>query len=397
ALSLPLKRRALLSLLLERSTEQLPRFELADGLLGCRILVAEDFAPNQKVLLALLERLGIHADLVDNGRCAVDRVRDQHYDIVLMDVQMPVMDGLRAVAELRRIEQERGVARTPVLALTAHALRGDRERCLQAGMDGYLSKPIDVHELIGSLERHARRARRTAARRKTEEQRPRTTPVDSESRDNMSVRGDSRNKLGVSWESDPAGPSSRTAPDAPPADDELPETVADMPAMDDGSGDALPVYELPNQDKPSAETTSSPGAGRGGASEPALFDRAAALARMGGDDELLAQVAALYAEDAPPLYERYEQAAASGNAEAARVAAHTLKGICATLGGERAKAAAFAAEAAAAAHVDEALMSGADPANLPPARVADLAPAGAAMTAAARRLAAALADTLHAR
>ncbi|HEX6099053.1 MAG TPA: response regulator [Thermoanaerobaculia bacterium] len=113
-----------------------------------RVLLAEDNPVNQKVAVRQLEKLGVAADAVANGIEAVEAVSRHDYDLVLMDVQMPEMDGFTAARELRR----RGAA-LPIVALTANALAGDRERCLAAGMDDYLSKPIQETELLRVLQR----------------------------------------------------------------------------------------------------------------------------------------------------------------------------------------------------------------------------------------------------
>ena len=113
------------------------------------ILVAEDNAVNQLVARRLLERQGHSVTLVADGRQAVEAFENAAFDLVLMDVQMPEMDGYEATAAIRA--QEGGRSRTPVLALTAHAMSGDRERCLQAGMDGFISKPIQLPELVAAI------------------------------------------------------------------------------------------------------------------------------------------------------------------------------------------------------------------------------------------------------
>ena len=110
-----------------------------------RVLVAEDNLMNQKVAVRLLEKVGYQTDVVTNGRLAVEAVRSNQYDLVLMDCQMPEMDGFAATAEIRRMEgKER---HTIIFALTANAMLGDRERCIEAGMDDYLSKPFDLPSL----------------------------------------------------------------------------------------------------------------------------------------------------------------------------------------------------------------------------------------------------------
>jgi CheY-like chemotaxis protein/HPt (histidine-containing phosphotransfer) domain-containing protein len=122
--------------------------------LPLRILLAEDNAVNQKVALAILGRMGYRADVAGNGLEAIEALRRQVYDLVLMDVQMPEMDGLEAA---RRICQEWPQDKRPrLIAMTAGAMEGDREKCLEAGMDDYISKPVKVEALQAGLERCVR-------------------------------------------------------------------------------------------------------------------------------------------------------------------------------------------------------------------------------------------------
>ena len=119
-----------------------------------RVLLAEDNLVNRKLVTRLLEKRGHHVQAVENGRVAVDTIGSATigFDVVLMDLQMPEMSGFEATHAIR--ERERGSrAHLPIVALTAHAMTGDRERCLAAGMDGYLSKPIEVNDLIATVER----------------------------------------------------------------------------------------------------------------------------------------------------------------------------------------------------------------------------------------------------
>lgn len=117
-----------------------------------RVLLAEDTQANQRLATYILSKRGHRIELVQNGQDALEAVRRDQFDAVLMDVQMPLMDGLEATQEIRKL-QDPTKSHLPIIAMTAHALKGDRERCLAAGMDGYISKPIKREELIEVLER----------------------------------------------------------------------------------------------------------------------------------------------------------------------------------------------------------------------------------------------------
>lgn len=117
-----------------------------------QILLAEDNRANQYVAQGMLETLGCEVHVVENGLQALRALEASHYDLVLMDCQMPVMDGYETARRLRKREQEQGLPRLPIVALTAHAMEGDREQCLNSGMDDYLSKPFvraQLREMIG--------------------------------------------------------------------------------------------------------------------------------------------------------------------------------------------------------------------------------------------------------
>jgi two-component system, sensor histidine kinase len=120
---------------------------------GPKILLVEDNPVNREVAVGMLESLGCTAHSAENGRLAIEAMNAAAYDAVLMDCQMPVMDGLTATGEIRRHEQHSGGARVPIIALTANAMEGDRERCLAAGMDDFLSKPFTQQQLATLLRR----------------------------------------------------------------------------------------------------------------------------------------------------------------------------------------------------------------------------------------------------
>jgi signal transduction histidine kinase len=125
-----------------------------------RVLVVEDVPTNQMLIRRVLEKRGHQVEVAENGREAVQRAASFVYDIILMDVQMPEMDGYQATAAIREMPAS---SRVPIVALTAHAMPGDRERCVAAGMDAYLTKPINVHELVQLVENCTRQPQESEA------------------------------------------------------------------------------------------------------------------------------------------------------------------------------------------------------------------------------------------
>ena len=116
------------------------------GRRGLRILLAEDNRVNQAVACRMVEKMGHSIVVANNGNEALSLLAQQSFDLVLMDIQMPEMDGLTATRKIRESEMRASLG-IPIIAMTAHAMTGDRERCLHAGMDGYISKPINSQEL----------------------------------------------------------------------------------------------------------------------------------------------------------------------------------------------------------------------------------------------------------
>jgi CheY-like chemotaxis protein len=125
-----------------------PELAQLKGIRGARLLVVEDNELNQEVAMELLTGAGLLVDLAENGAIALEKVQQTQYDLVFMDMQMPIMDGIEATQAIRKLPQ---FAVLPIVAMTANAMAGDRERCLQAGMNDHLSKPIDPEALWAML------------------------------------------------------------------------------------------------------------------------------------------------------------------------------------------------------------------------------------------------------
>ena len=144
----------------QQSTESVPqlvtRHLLKDEQTPLDVLLVEDHPINQKLATNLLERWGHRVTLAENGKLAVEVMRGRRFDIVLMDMMMPVMDGLEATRQIRVAEMENSVPRTPIIAMTANAMQGDRENCLEVGMDDYIAKPIKSQDLQQLLRQYAK-------------------------------------------------------------------------------------------------------------------------------------------------------------------------------------------------------------------------------------------------
>jgi PAS domain S-box-containing protein len=235
-----------------------------------RILLAEDNVVNQKVALRLLGQMGYRADVAANGLEAIDAVARQTYDVVLMDVQMPELDGFEASREINR--RWPGARRPRIVAMTANALQGDRELCAAAGMDDYVAKPIRVEELVAALERCPRRP-------------------DAVGRDRPPGPDDGRDATQA-----PSIPSPAGLPAAPPG--------------------AAPV---PGGRMPAPVT---------GVIDRAAFERLTTT--MGR--EFVAELVATFAEDAHELVATLRRALAEADLDAFRRAAHSLKSTSESIG-----------------------------------------------------------------
>ena len=133
------------------STKQPEPYEKKHCLQGLRVLLVEDNAINLEIAMEILKSSGVLVETAEHGRQAVTMLRGSFYDAVLMDIQMPIMDGYEATIMIRKLEKEKNAPATPIIAMTAHASKGDRELCFQAGMNAYITKPIDNDALFSTL------------------------------------------------------------------------------------------------------------------------------------------------------------------------------------------------------------------------------------------------------
>ena len=158
-LAKPVRARLLHSLLAPAAADGLPAagapLATAAAVGGWRVLLAEDNLVNQKVGVAMLRKLGVEAEVAGNGLEAIRALQGGAFDLVLMDCQMPDVDGFEASRRIRAGEAGESNRRLPIIALTAHVMQGDREACLAAGMDDYLAKPLQLEQLQAALARYA--------------------------------------------------------------------------------------------------------------------------------------------------------------------------------------------------------------------------------------------------
>jgi PAS domain S-box-containing protein len=240
------------------------------------VLVAEDNAVNQRVIVRLLEKMGHIPVIAYNGQEAVETYESRPFDVALMDVQMPVMDGLAATKAIRESEARHpGRRRLPIMALTAFAMRGDRERCLAAGMDDYLTKPVKPGELSAALDR-------------------------------LLDNGRAGNS-GAVW--DPSRGATAPGQSASVRSAATPARHEDAPVR--------------REDAPVRQGEAAPEAG---------FDFTAALHYVGGDRMLLDELLGIFVEDAPVRMEAIRKAIAGGEVPELAREAHTLKGALKVIG-----------------------------------------------------------------
>jgi len=241
----------------------------------------EDNAVNQLVAVKILEKLGCRADVAGNGNEALVALRRMPYDLVLMDCQMTEMDGFEATRHIRNGEAGQGCVRTPIIAMTARAMQGDREKCLDAGMDDYLPKPIDTAALIDTLNKWL------------------SKKGEAEEREHQ------RRALEAGMDGHAAIPTEVES---------LREAIDCQAVGASGQG--------PTQETDAAERSS------------AVFDRQRLLMALGEDEDLLEEIVAVFLKDTPNDVGPLEKAIADGYLATVKLQAHKLKGSAANVRAE---------------------------------------------------------------
>jgi signal transduction histidine kinase/DNA-binding NarL/FixJ family response regulator/HPt (histidine-containing phosphotransfer) domain-containing protein len=262
---------------------------------GLRVLVAEDNPVNQKLVRLLLEKRRHQIEMVDNGQAAVDACMAHEFDIALVDIQMPILDGLSATRIIRERQAPLG-RHTPIVALTAHAMKGDRERCLAAGMDGYVGKPLVAAELYRTMDELALPESSRAA-----------TPTEPLPDSDQS--GSDSNSISAPMTADCVAAPSRSA--SAPQNGDHPRGG---PPADAVRADAMEE----------------------------LWKRA--LKHTGGDRDLLAQMAVIFLDSLPNTLKQLRHAASEGQPNVVRRLSHSIKGSCGYFAADEAFAAASALE-----------------------------------------------------
>ncbi|WP_420008170.1 ATP-binding protein [Xanthomonas sacchari] len=324
---------------------------------GYRLLLVEDNPVNLMVARRLLESLGHHADSVEDGAAALAQLAQQPYDLVLMDCQMPVLDGYAATRQWRQREAQAARPRLPIVAMTANAMAGDRQRCLDAGMDDYLSKPIDRARLETCLQRWL--PLQPAALPASAGIAPEPAVADASA---AIAGGPAADALADAMHVEPqdtrhADMPTADAAAATPATASSPTTpsTAPMPSLDHATRDVPPAAPALEQDmasrgataastpplaSPEADDLQPPSAVPAPVLDIAVLDELRDVIGAAS----VTQIVELFLADAPLLIQRLEQAAATAQSDALREAAHTLKSSAANLGALALSAAALRIE-----------------------------------------------------
>lgn len=264
-----------------------------------KILLAEDGLANQKVALGLLNTWDHDVSLVVNGQEAVGKWQSENFDVILMDIQMPVLNGLEATRRIRELEVGRG-QHTPIIAMTAHAMKGDRKRCLEAGMDDYLSKPVRRRELYVALR--------------------------------SAVRDAAAGSISGAVDSCPSGPNAAETSSSDTEADPCPQN--------------LEATNAPRQRE--EDTKMNSGSRASTVDDQPVIDWATAMANVAQDKELFLAVKTSAMEEIPGLFPALVKAIEGGKPVEARRLAHTIKGAARVIAATKTMCVATRVEDAAA-------------------------------------------------
>jgi len=297
-------------------------YERLAGGATAHILLVEDNVTNQQVALGILKKLGLQADVAQNGMEAIEALKTSPYDLVLMDVQMPVMDGIEATRRIRNAEREPPTSdlrpstsgRLPIIAMTAHAMSGDREKCLEAGMDDYIAKPVDPQALTDILKRWLRTEGGGDGGQRSE--------VGGQ-RSGLSLAA----KAGSLINQETEFVSSQNSGFM----QEVSHSTADLGHRTSDIGSSNFIQEV---------------GGRGAEADgrPPVFEMEALLGRLMGDLDLATEVMEGFMNDIPRQVQALEGFLESGDASAAERQAHNIKGASANVSAERLRKAAYKVE-----------------------------------------------------
>ncbi|MEM7349164.1 MAG: ATP-binding protein [Acidobacteriota bacterium] len=299
----------------------LPYAELAADV---NILVADDNSMNRLVVGLQLKALGVSADTVEDGRQTLEALARTDYDLLLLDCQMPELDGYETA---RRIRAGETAGRMPIIAMTAHAMKGDRQRCLEAGMDDYIAKPFNEDELVDKLARWLPGTAHPGARY-----------ADRVGAD-AALSGAEASGVALS----DAGANGLAAPDAVDPDAATNPATADLTIGNNEAADSANGGD--GEAAPASVTRPIPD----GPLDLAKFEYFRRLGKQTGDGKMLTRVVDGFQERAPVKLRELETALATGELEAAAAAAHAMKGSSGTLGASRL--------AALCSEVEEALLA----------------------------------------
>ncbi len=325
------------------------------------ILLAEDTPANQRVVTAVLNKRGHSVTLAKNGREAIERFTRGKFDVILMDIQMPILDGFQVTAAIRAMEE--GQKQTPIIAMTAHAMSGDREKCLEAGMDTYLAKPIDVDTLLAMVETAgAQSVHNDGNDGRLDSSNMLKKSERSERIERPNIWGSTQDRGGEGCErSEEAGYERRdiesgetliavtsaahataessvsceslcvqdaSRPTLGPFDEEnaslnAPRTPREVSPLETGTHESIVSEQIarePSNVEPQPPTN--------------LVDLTSALRRLGNDMNLFRELAGFYQEDSPGLLKTIQEALDRGDSDSLTRAAHSLKGLASNFGAE---------------------------------------------------------------